>query len=495
MKVQWATYLLAAGGLCGAACGSGDGAITVAGVLPFHTLCTTPHLPSCTVASPSCVGKTRFPQSTNLFERTLATLQSKMRQSVAAGGRLVVSVLGDSVGLGEGATSPPGCDADHRAFKFIHVLGGFLREQLVSLGHPLGAGALDLRSRAHGGWKPCMLLACDNDAFPDEDVVIIQTVGFPSPGEALCLEQLTEDNVCRGKAVILLEWRSGMLKDYPDAEIGFKHAALRWNAPLLHFNVFADPSTKEACTSTPSATSYYKGLTPGIAFDESRGDATHPNTVGHRLVGCAIAELFREAWYRQTTMTDRVASGRSHTRCRKHEHGKLLVTSSTCFSPTAVGNREQGIMSPAKGYARYHYSPLKAFDVKENHGFSLKDIKLAYNGVGKKWFEGSVGANITIALPNCTSIWFHHYQMVDGRGQAAIAIDGVSTGVVIDNWFPGHPTLKKGRGFSKMAIVADSLPHAPHTVTFTVLPETHSPNGGTVFQIAAIFGRTVPQLN
>lgn len=31
--------------------------------------------------------KTRFPQGTNQFERTLATLQSKMRQSVAAGDR------------------------------------------------------------------------------------------------------------------------------------------------------------------------------------------------------------------------------------------------------------------------------------------------------------------------------------------------------------------------------------------------------------------------
>lgn len=149
-------------------------------------------------------------------------------------------------------------------------------------------------------------------------------------------------------------------------------------------------------------------------------------------------------------------------------------------------------MSPAKGYARYYYSPLMAFDVKENHGFSKKDVGGGLAGVGKTWFEGSVGANITIALPNCTSIRIHHYQMVDGGGgQAAIAIDGVSTGVVIDNWYPGDPTLKKERGYSKIAIVADSLPPAPHTVTFTVLPQTHSPNGGTVFQIAAIFGRTV----
>jgi len=382
-----------------------------------------------------------------LEERALDGLASFFR-SAKRQKHLVIGVIGDSVATGC-------CSTYHGGFS--SSLQFYINSILMNFGH---FDDVIIRNVARGACGPRFHLYC-NDIRGDEHIVIYETV---KPGEADAVLKHAAILRQQGAAVILVQWKAqlNMKLNQSNDEFGFTAAAKQLALPLVILNENIERYKQCVPNRLSEATRNGTKDDLGVLSDVFFKDEIHPNSWGHLLITCSIANIMEKAW--KLSLSDVVLKTSI-----SGNHVESFV------APTCYDNIECVNMSS------------RCLHVSRHEGFTKRTISQNGNTDKKKsWWEGTEpGQWIELWIPQPSTDIMLFMNQRPSNGMVEAAVDGEVIGV-IDGYMEALWWLPREKGHLVDRMVVKNLTRTSHFLRLTILNQTNSETGIYKFDFVAL---------
>jgi hypothetical protein len=395
---------------------------------------------------------------------SLTQLASVLRHGGRNGpNRLVIGIVGDSVGIGCCATPRGGFRSGLKSY-LISTFSQFSWHRRV-----------EMRDYARSASSPTFNLYY-NQVRGDEDIIIFETVFSGHSDSVLTLARGLKQE---GYAVILLHW-----KPWPSMLAGFDIDGILRVADELALPYVHPTENLEAyakCLPPESTVDLMELSNKSLAFDlpmSLYAESVHPNIRGHLLLACLLGGLFEEAVSLPATGNPHQGSSYSSER-----------TTSAALSNNSTGVTKLAYSRPTC-YDRLNCntttSSSKCLQVLASDGFVLRELVKVDET--KTWWEGTVPGQwieFLVGQPSTSLAVFVNLRTTNGK--VSVKIDSVDVGVVDAYREPLH-WLPDERGLRAEIVFAQNLALQPHTVRFTILNESNAEHGEHKFDFVAVAG-------